>query len=250
MKPIRSLLLRASGIAYDAQVLADSPLQYLKLNQPSGTAMADSSGNSRTGTLSGSTYTLNQAGLFAGGGGKSIQFTNSADNSIDSTDFYGAAYAGPLTVECMVQVPNLSAQNHILGSGQATGDWRLFLRIETDGSVFFAVVTTSGGNALVGAQSAAGLIAANTPYLLTGVWDPGAGGTNGIRIYVNGVQVQFTNNNSVNLRNPIDTSVILAHAITTGSGFRFNGNLQAVSWYGTALSAARIADHYASRDIA
>lgn len=55
------------GSAYAAAVLADAPLQYLKMNETSGTTAADSSGNGKHGTYVGSP-TLGAAALFPGGG--------------------------------------------------------------------------------------------------------------------------------------------------------------------------------------
>lgn len=52
-------------MSYDATVLADAPLVYLKMAETSGTTANDSSGNGQNGTLHG-TITLNQAKIASG----------------------------------------------------------------------------------------------------------------------------------------------------------------------------------------
>lgn len=55
---LRNLILFSGATAaqlYDTRVLATSPLRYNKLNETSGTAIVDSSGNAYTGTYSGVT---------------------------------------------------------------------------------------------------------------------------------------------------------------------------------------------------
>jgi len=61
-------------MSYDSEVLADSPRLYWKLDETSGTTMADSSGNGRDGTASGS-FTLNQPGP---PGGRAIEITGTS----------------------------------------------------------------------------------------------------------------------------------------------------------------------------
>lgn len=53
------------GGTYASEVAADTPLAWWRQGDASGTTMADSSGNSRSGTYSGS-YTLGAAGLITG----------------------------------------------------------------------------------------------------------------------------------------------------------------------------------------
>jgi hypothetical protein len=60
--PLRSIRLKNHApVTYPATILADSPIAYWRLNESAGaTTVADSSGNSRTGTLVG-TWTLGSA---------------------------------------------------------------------------------------------------------------------------------------------------------------------------------------------
>lgn len=67
---------QAPSTEFFDEVMADSPFLYYRLNEVSGTALADSSGNSRPGGISGipgTAYDLNQAGL-VNDGDKAILF--------------------------------------------------------------------------------------------------------------------------------------------------------------------------------
>ena len=70
--------------AYDTAVLADSPLMYWEMAEPSGTTMTDSSGNSHNGTFS--AVTLGATGIGDGATAASFNGTSSfASAAIDLT---------------------------------------------------------------------------------------------------------------------------------------------------------------------
>ena len=65
--------------AYSNQVLADEPLAYWRLGEPSGTSAADASGNGNTGTYGGSP-TLGATGALAGDTDTATSFDGVNDN--------------------------------------------------------------------------------------------------------------------------------------------------------------------------
>ena len=65
--------------AYRNQVLADEPLAYWRLGEPSGTSAADASGNGNTGTYGGSP-TLGATGALAGDTDTATSFDGVNDN--------------------------------------------------------------------------------------------------------------------------------------------------------------------------
>ena len=65
--------------AYRSQVLADEPLAYWRLGEPSGTSAADASGNGNTGTYGGSP-TLGATGALAGDTDTATSFDGVNDN--------------------------------------------------------------------------------------------------------------------------------------------------------------------------
>lgn len=101
-------ILGNSGAApaqlYDARVLATNPLRYNKLNETSGTAIVDSSGNAYTGTYSG--VTLNSAASpFA------PNFAPLWDGVNDYGNLYSAAFGTAFNLDegCMIIWAKVSA---------------------------------------------------------------------------------------------------------------------------------------------
>jgi hypothetical protein len=72
-----------SSTGYNTAVLADSPVAFWRLNESSGTTAADSSGNGRNGTYTGS-YTQGQASL-VGNGDSSTSFGGAAGDYVNVT---------------------------------------------------------------------------------------------------------------------------------------------------------------------
>lgn len=96
-------------MSYSSEVLADSPWLYLETDETSGTTLADSSGNSRAMTITGSAHTLAQTGpdgstadAIIWAGGTTGRAATSATRQFNATDF---------TFECWVYLTATPSQN-------------------------------------------------------------------------------------------------------------------------------------------
>lgn len=210
-----------TATGYRATVLADTPAVYYRLGETSGTAAADASGNARTGTIAG-TVTLGATGLLANDTDKALTLT---DGRVDIPTVVNP-WAGDFTIEAWVKPSQASAYAAILSResyganglrfGQQGGRWA-FWTTESGGNV-----EIRGGTAVAGTTYHVVVTRAGTTY----------------RLYVNGVQVATSTGTMV--------------APTGGGRFGavggapFKGVLDEAAVYASALSAARVAAHYAA----
>lgn len=216
-------------VSYLSEVLADTPYLYWRLGESSGTVADDASGNGRTGTYTASP-TLGQASLI-GDADTSVLFDGSTQNATtaltavaDTAITLEGWYKGTATSGIIVARDNSAAPKHE------------------------AIVEVNGGDARFTVHNAASTLTAsvtgptindNVRHHVVGTYD----GTT-TRLYVDGVEV------GTPATNVTGTLTSTAVYFITGSGRASNGNLAGtvdeVAWYQTALSAARIAAHYAA----
>lgn len=230
----------AAPTNYSGVVLADSPLIYLKLDEITGTTYADSSGNGRTGTATG-TITQNQAPLFTGSS-KSVLFTTANAAFISfAADPFPTNYVGSLTFEVEFNCTNLAQMNALFGKGMGGGDFSVYARVNTNGSLQWGIVTTSGAVVQHDQTGAVGQIVAGTPYHAIFRWTSGVG----MDIALNGAsgaaQLAFT---QTGLRNSA-VGIVVGEMITP---IYSSAKIDEFSVYNVALSDARIAAHYNSRN--
>lgn len=212
-------------MTYSAEVLADSPLVYLQLDETSGTTAVDSSGNGRDMTSAG--CTVNQATLMPNGS-KSYDFPGST-SQISLAD---AAWQRPtaFTIEAWIQ-QDVTTSFKAIAAKDGSGSGWAFYSIDGKLSLY-----TNGT-----AHTDIARIVAGTTYHVAATYDTGA-----IKIYLNGSQVYSTTGAS--LTQTSGTALLVG--VSTGSNggatrtFRFDGRLDEVAYYGTALSGARISAHY------
>lgn len=128
-------------MAYRDTIIADSPAGYYRLDESSGTAFADSSGNSNTLTLSNVTQvTYAQSGLLTGDINKCIKTTNSCT-------FYGTVASPPTTLttgfttECWFNCP-------ILPTGGNSQDGPRFIHVTATNTWDVYLYSSSGGQPL------------------------------------------------------------------------------------------------------
>jgi len=225
-------------MTYSAEVLADSPLAYYRLGEASGTTMTDSSGNGRNGTYSGG-VTLGVAGLLTGDANTAADFNGSTQYG-DITD--GAWMdVTTVTLEAWIKPDDLSALRFIVARdlGNFDGDNGRFwhLRVTSDGKPELIFWASDGGSAQFVTGPTA--LTVGTRYHLAGTYDGSVG-----RLYVNGSQVATA---SASGAIPIlpNAAVIRVAGSPPGGQF-FDGVIDEVAIYSGALSATRIAVHYAA----
>lgn len=221
----------APPVNYDAVVLADAPVAYWKLNETSGTAMVDSSGNSRDGTYSGGVTFNQRIGNLSGAvrlDGVSGHATVPYGSWMDFTTGW--------TVECWIQPAGF-------GVGLITRAWT------TGQPIQYAIMLRSGsGSTLSGfgggkyTSSAWDLVSTTANGAIFSVFHVVAtfDGTT-IILYVNGFKIgAIARTGFATAPQPL---YIGADWSLTSNSF-LNGLISSCALYSTALSESRVIAHY------
>lgn len=224
--------------AYAQSVLADEPLGYWRLNESSGTVAGDASGHGHAGTYVGSVTLGDANGLADGsasagfGGNGSVQIADGPVWNPPALEWN----ASTSTVEMWVNVPASSDAYQTLfakgawppspitvyllpGTSEPLVYWR-----GIDGQSHYAMLATG----IVG-QGWTHLALTFTPTTYA--------------FYVNGAP-----DTSGPLTSPLASSTE-AITIAASEDAALHGHVSDVAIYGTALSAARVAAHYAARTV-
>lgn len=215
-------------MTYSSEVLADSPLAYYRLGDASGTTMTDSSGNGRNGTYNGPT--LGATGLLTGDANTSADFDGTNDRC---TVTYNAGWMAPAnwTIEAWFNTDTTSGAAVIAGR-QASGNARWSITRSGTGLVFrFNSNGSSGWNDL----TVASVVTTGQTYHVVGTWD----GTTR-RLYLNGSQIGSDTPGFT----PSGTAGLSIGSWFDLSAEWFNGRIDEVAYYGTALSSTRVGAHY------
>lgn len=217
-------------MTYSAEVLADSPLAYWRQDDASGTTMTDAiTGGTHNGTYSG-TVTLNQTGLLVGDSNPCADFGGGSALVTSGTWMDGSA----VTVEAIIRpdtIPGAGGYQFIASrnDGGTIGPWWLAVK---GGKVSFLILTgTTGATEFIGTAT----LSASTTYHIACTYD----GAN-MRIFINGTQDASTAKTGA-----LDTRTT---SIKVGNwqsaNLPFDGKIDELALYGTALSPSRIAAHY------
>jgi len=208
----------APGGAYAGAVEADSPTAYWRLDD-SGTVIADAVGG-HNGTLAG-TAAEGVPGALDGGSDKAIIF-NGSNTSVSAP--VGAL--GPTwTLEAWAKT-NTLAEMHIV---EATP---VQFYVTTTGNL---VAKVQGVGSVTTVVSSPGLADGNWHYVVA--TDDGSN----VNLYVDG-QLRATTTTFGGAASITGTTVSIGQAVAGGS--YFNGILDEVAVYGTALGADRVAAHF------
>lgn len=175
--PVSTLNAATNFWDYKTEVLGDTPYLYWRLDETSGTSIADAGTGGRTGTMAGSVTRSQTGALTSETPNRAISSTT---GSISTT---GAAVSGPATfsVEAWIKTTS-SAGGRILGFGDKSGtttsttlDRQLYLGV--NGKVYFGI-------------GSAKTIVASSATVNNGAWHHVVGtytsGSNGMKLYVDG----------------------------------------------------------------
>lgn len=220
--------------SYKAAVLADTPLHYYRLNEPLGAAgVLDSSGN--TGhTATPTAVTFNAPGLLPGDADPAASFNGASSFiTLPATADLDSIYN--FTVEAVIQ-SSAAAAGGIIDRDNGGGVRGIQFKMNADGTLQLLVFDRSNGgifNYITG-----GTINDGKPHHCAATYDNVT-----IRVYVDGVQVA-----SVAFANGAlgQNGAAMAIGRNQGGVNYFNGTIDEVAIYTTALSAARIAAHAAA----
>lgn len=206
---------------YLTEVLADSPVVYYRLSETSGSSAVDASPNGRTGIYAGA-YTANAASLLTTDTNAAITLT---DGRVDLPATVNP-WPGDFTLEAWAKPSQATAWAAVFSreTYQVSG-----LRLGQQGGQWGFWTTESGGSM----EIVGGSVVAGQTYHIVGTR---SGST--YRLYVNGAEVA---NGTGTLVTPTGGG-----RFGTVGGAPFKGVLDEAAVYPTALSAARIAAHYAA----
>ncbi len=228
-------------MTYASEVLADSPLVYLKLGDTSGTTAVDSSGNGRNGTYLNSP-TLNQSGI-PGSADGAVLLDGTNDNvSVPTNSIYWPSATVSVTIECWYKGTDV-------GTTLAAG---------TVGPKAFVAANVGGSDKrYVLGLDGAGKVRCYTDaqYIVTGPSTTTVNDNNwhhivltitassyDTELYVDGT-LQATNSTPNDAGQGSPNLVIGRNERQATNGY-LAGRVDEVAVYGTKLSGARILAHY------
>jgi len=225
-------------------VQGSSPSSYYRFEETSGTSAADLGSRNLPATYSGG-FTLNQPGIPGGDPTDlAVKFNGTSGFALVGGSYSVAAY--PLSIEAFFKTTNATSTNQkiagLANNGTATGN----------GSENIGVYVQSGKAALRIRNSAADqsfqgavpkVVSDGNWHQIVGVFD----GPNQRELYVDGALV--TSSTTTAALPNVNTLDIGALGRNAPLADFFNGTIDEVSYYPTALSAATVADHYAASGV-
>lgn len=231
-----AILTYSSG--YQSAVLADSPIVYLPLDDLSGTTATDASGNGHNGTYT-NAPTLGQTSLLTGGSGKSVLFSRASSQWIDlGTVAALSSLTSAWTLECWMK----PSSNGNSGLGLITKAYdgsrvafALGFGLSGDGSTLQGGFYNGAWRVAIGATPTA-----NTVYHVAVTWDATT-----LTLYQNGSSVA-TNAPGSSPSNASNATWLARRWDGSATSNFYDGYLDEIAIYGTALSSTRIAAHYSA----
>lgn len=222
-------------MSYSSEVLTDSPLAWWRLDEASGTTLADSSGSSRSLTLNAALSAYGQTAAGVGIGGTSTTWSGTQCGQHAGSFLDGLT---EFTVEAWVK---FTANGYVLNRDNlAGGSARSFQFYVSSGKASFVVFGTGGG---IATATSSNTLNDNAWHHIVGKFKPAASGSDTF-IYVDGV-LRGTSTLGGAWRSTVTFNLSLgAGLVNTTRDTPYNGGLDEVAVYGTALSDARITAHY------
>jgi hypothetical protein len=223
---------------YSQVVLSDGPASYWKLDETAGTTATDSAG-ANNGTYTGGPVLNQTSGVKDAA--TAVTFDGSNDY-VAGTDVHDFAGTSSFSAEVWFNrgTGNLTAWRRLISkeryvSSTDKGGWSLQINASTDGApqaVGFYRWNGASSQALVNSSIAT---KAGTWYHVVATYD----GTT-MRLYVNGV---LENSLATGLSVENHTQQFALGKLSNGSSY-YNGLMDEVAVYGSALSQQQITEHY------
>lgn len=236
--PTSTLAAAVSFHPYRTEVVADSPYLYWKLDETSGTAIADSGAGNHPGTLLAQTTAFNQVGALTS------ETPNRAMGFSVTSITANAAVAAPSTFSVEAWVRSTSTTGgRVIGYGNANGQNAAttqdrLLYLGANGRVYFGV----GSAKTVVASS--GVVNNGTWHHVVGTY---VAGTNGMRLYVDGA-LQGQNTATVQSYSANGWWRAGAEQMTgwtsNPTDNYYDGSLDELAVYTDVLTPAEVLSHY------
>ncbi|MEX0865771.1 MAG: LamG-like jellyroll fold domain-containing protein [Pirellulales bacterium] len=223
-----ALSAASAHASYVTTVLSDNPLGYWQFEETSGATAADSSGNMFDASYDVGVV-LGAAGA-PGTGGNSASFSNVGNSGVDLPGTWGGPSMSAVTIEAWVNVAT------------DTLDFQAVVSADTTDFAHFQLHTIGvSGTYVDAAPGEAMLVPLSTSPM--GVWRHVAlvSESGNTRLYENGVQVGASNANTF-------SNITASSNVDIGRGFgggrEFDGLIDEVAIYDTALSESQLRNHY------
>lgn len=239
-----TVVWQAGPMAYSDEVLADSPIQYFRLNEAaSATTLADSSGNGDDATLAGTPNWSWQSGSLLSDGDSSLERTASGGGTaVTISCGTHLAVDSAFSVEAWVNLDDLTSKFHSIVSkgtpGGAASVRDFELRVLDDDTI--QVILTDGASSTLLTLNPATTLSINTNYHVVFTWD-GTTNANGAKLYLNG---SLIGQGTVSGTPGSSRTVYLTGFGTTS--FWLDGNIDEVAFYQSELSSSRVSAHYSA----
>lgn len=232
-----------SGATWDSVVVADTPVGRWRLGETSGATAVDTGSASINGTYNGG-FTLGQPSLVGSDTANKAVALNGTDGYVSVPTDVSNEFTGAMSLECLVKFASFPASGNsaaIIQKGYAsgTGNSSYALDLSVSGSVKTLAIGCYDGSSH-GASFDVSSWTTGTVYHVVGLYDGSVW-----KLYVNGSLVA-TSSATVGPRVGSRPLAFGADANSFGTGNFLNGTIDEVAIYNTALSAGRIAAHFAA----
>lgn len=237
---------RGASARYATEVLSDGPLLYWRLGEASGTTAEDATANDRDGTYTNtaSNLTYGQTGAIANDPDTCVRLLdNGSDHArirrAASTDWDTSSFTIELWIKPQDTETNFQHLAQVAGySGGSSTVWRWILCLRSTTANEPLQIRTADDPTFPGAAADTGGLANGTWYYIAVTW--------------NGTQWEFfLNASSLGTHTGDGPASVMNQPFVVGAddtnstgGDHFNGYIDEVALYGTALSSTRITAHY------
>lgn len=228
----------AAGASLDDTILGFSPVSYWKLGEASGTAAVDAGSAALDGTYTGSP-TLGKTSLIPSDAATCVGFASASSQYVACASNAAYNFTNATMTVLMFIKPTSSLADKFLASRDGSNGNRGWQFRVVSAKLRFTILNTAG-NVSVTADSAASL-PLDAVSMVAGTFD---GTTGFLRSYINGSLDGSTDGSTFGTQSPA-TGVSIGR-LPRDNTRHFNGDIQKVALFGSALSAANIADIYAA----
>lgn len=219
-------LICMAGFVQESVLAQSGLVASYSFNEGTGTTLADASGNSNNGTISGAVWTTGRYG-------NALRF-NGSNNYINLLNPAALRLTGSMTLSAWVNAAaNPADDGQIIAKSNNAAGWQLKTSPDTGANTFGVTISASSSSHVQRYSSTARAL--NTWYHVAGVYNASA---RTLDIYVNGV----LNNGVLSGTVPASqfNSTVNANIGRRTGGFYFNGILDEMRIYNRALTQAEI----------